>query len=533
MSIHRSPALLLALPLLGAAASAPLAEAATTRWHDVTWSVTHDDGLALTGAAFAGQKILGAMAVPYFELNGARYELTDARRIAGPTLGEADGALTVLATYRVPVRGGDVDVTVYHSVIDEDAQYRDLGEVSSRVTFRGPAGDYAFFWRIDPDLRGAAGDRVQVFTEAGNRGYWAASEQEQVIDLGGRLEFSRFKVRLNDGPDYAHQTQLRLAPPSQGTATAYVVRAKDGEWEANPVALVDRERVQTVQTGELVNQPIEGSDLALWYRAALRGSEGTLGPRMFAAELAGRSAIVEIDRMESTQWPPATITLQGKTQSVATAFATGGITINKVVNDTVFPDKNKISQAELDAVMESNISLQAEMDTPTQWYSWFGVANTLNIPGVLGIMEDIDGYSSDTDYREGGFMLYDSIVSSLPLLEEAGYPPQDLGQYMLWTLTHETGHAYNQHHEDYWITDTSCFYNDSAIMGYSYDVVNHLFWDFGPNTDYSMTNDPDDYVRPGHGVDFIASSGAYPYNTTKKHRKDHHWTYEFSMANCQ
>lgn len=534
MSMHPSRALLAALPLLGAAFLAPPAHAATSRWHDVSYTPTLNDGLALTGASFEGQRILSSMAIPYFTFNGQRYELTDDLRVAGPTAAETDGTFSVLATYRVPLPGGDLELTVYHALIDEDLQYRDLGEISSWVKFNGPTGEYAFYWRIDPDLQGQAGDRAQVYTASGARGYYAAPARERAVDLGGVLEFNRFQVRLSDGEDYAHQVQLRVSPPAEGNATVYLVRAHDGEWESNPARLVNGEPLQTVQQGELVNQPIEGSDLVMWYKATLNGAQGMTGPRMFADELTGRNSVVEIDRMQTSEYPPDTIVLQGKTQSMQSAFATGSITINKLYKDGVIPDKDRVSMGELDAIMESNISYQATQDTPTQWYSYFGMIKSLNIAGVLGIMYDVTGYSSDEAYREGAFGLYDSIVDSLPLLEQAGYPPQDLGQYLLWTTSHETGHAYNQHHEDYYIVSTSCFYNDSAIMGYSYDVENHLFWDFGPNSDYSMASEPDDYVRPGHGVDFISSDASpYPYNTTKKHRNGHHWIYELSQKNCQ
>ena len=121
------------------------------------------------------------------------------------------------------------------------------------------------------------------------------------------------------------------------------------------------------------------------------------------------------------------------------------------------------------------------------------------------------------------------------MLEASGYPPQDPEFYFLWTMTHETGHAYNQHHEDFWYNDTSCFYENSAIMGYSYDA-NTLFWDFGPNSDASMRGgDPDEYVRPGHGVDFVNMTDIfirYPYDTTITHRKGHHDTQEFSGGGC-
>lgn len=538
MSTQLTRALLLALPLVISSApdsaSAGADSAGSVRWQEVTHTQTFNDGLALTGAAFEGHSILGTLSLPFFELNGTRYELEDRYQSGAPQVKSEAGRLELSVVYRLPVTGGTAEVTLTHRLIDQDAQYRDVGTLRSTVKVRGPEGRYDFFWRIDPDLRGAGGDQVQVYQDLKGRGYWRAPESETRLALGGAGEFDRFKVRLVDGPDAVDQSRLWIENPLSGTAQVYVVRANAGEFDAQPGTLLNHQRLQTLSEDELVAQPLSGSNLVVWYQASATGSSFEVGPQLSIANISARVSVLEMDRMQSTEFPPATVQHKGKTESMQSAFATGQITMSKIYYDGTIPDKSRVNMSELDAIMEANVTYQATQDSPTQWYSWYGIAKTLDIPGVLGVMYDVTGYSGDTSYREGAFGLYDSIVDVLPQLEDAGYPPQNLGEYSLWTATHETGHAYNQHHEDFYYNDTSCFYANTAIMGYSYDAANELFWDFGPNSNTALASDPDDYVRPGHGVDFISSKpGPYPYNTTRSHKRGHTDTQQFNGGGCE
>ncbi len=529
----------LALPAAGAS------EAHTERW-DLASIRASDPGGPVVGAGFEGLEVLGGLTVPYFTLDGVRHDLSVRDQVEPPRVLREGGGLVVETAYRVPTESRPVTVRIRHRFVDHDARYSDLGVFGSEVAFEGPAGVYRFFWRVDLDLDGPEGDRVQVFAPAGRRGYWSATGGEQVVELPAGcagdaaragcpvVEFGRYLVRLIDGPDHAHQVQVRLGLPDHGRATVFVVRNRAEEATADPVELVDGEVIQRVSHGEPIPQPVAGSDLVLWYRAEQTGSRGLLGPTFHVARLSGRQAVIELDRMESTQYPPETSVLQGETISIESAFAKAGVTINRIIKDGVIPDAHNLSIAELDATMETHMTHQEEEDTPTQWYSWFGLVHSLYAPGVLGIMADYYEYSSDEAYREGAFAFYDAVVEYAYLFSLLGFPPQDPGQWLMMTVAHETGHAYNQHHEDYWIVPESCFYQDSSIMGYSFDVTNHLYWDFGPNSDASMRGgDPDEYVRPGHGVDFVADSPRpYPYNTTVAHQRGHHWTGEFSGGGC-
>lgn len=540
MSTPLTRVLVLALPLIVPSLLSGTADAASldtsgglSRWSNATYTTTYNDGLALQGVDHDGYALLNSLSLPFFEFQGTRYELTDALRVGAPLVVAGSDSQEVSAQYRIPVAGGVVELTLTHRLADADRIYDDVSELSSKVRVSGPEGDYRFYWRVDADLRGAGNDKVQVYQDLKGRGYWRAPAEETRFDLTGSGEFDRFKVRLFDGNDAIDQTRLWVGLPEQGTASVYLLRAGQGEFEAHPSTLLNHQPLQSLSTDELVPQAVAGSNQVLWYQANRRGSQFEVGPSLFAASISARTSVLEIDRMASTEFPPQTVTHKGKTESLQTAFATGQITVSKIYYDGTITDKSRVNMSELDAIMETNVSLQSTQDTPTQWFSWFGVAKTLDIPGVLGVMYDVTGYSADTAYREGAFGLYDSIVDVLPQLVDAGYPPQNLGEYLLWTVTHESGHAYNQHHEDFYYDETSCFYANTGIMGYSYDAANELFWDFAPNSDKALASDPDDYVRPGHGVDFISSKpGPYPYNTTRGHRSGHQSTNEFSGGGC-
>lgn len=533
MSTKLLRAVVLALPLMVPSLSALGMEAGEGRWESVSYTPTHNDGLALTGAWLSGQQVLGSVAMPYFELNGVRYEMQERHRQGEPVVTRSGDDQVISARYQVPVQGGEAVLDLSITLQNSDAQYADLSRVSHQVHFSGPDGSWRFYWRIDPELRGSDGDQVQVFTPARARGYWSAPAVEREVSLTGTADFDRFQLRLQDGAGASDMTRLWLEQPENGSASAFLVRANDGEWEASPGRLLDGQPLQRITPEQPVAMPQVGSDLVIWYQASISGSAGEVGPVMQAANITGRTSVVEMDRMASTAFPPATVQHQGQTESMESAFAGGGVTLSKIFYDGTLADKSRVNMSELDAIMEASVTYQSNYDTPTQWFSWQGIAKTLDIPGVLGVMYDVTGYSSDTAFREGAFALYDSIVDVLPQLEASGYGTQNVNEYLLWTVTHETGHAYNQHHEDFWYDDTSCFYAYSAIMGYSYDCAGQLFWDFGPNSNGALANDPEEYVRPGHGVDFISSRpGPYPYNTTRAHRGGHHSTDQFSGGGC-
>lgn len=76
-------------------------------------------------------------------------------------------------------------------------------------------------------------------------------------------------------------------------------------------------------------------------------------------------------------------------------------------------------------------------------------------------------------------------------------------------MTHETGHVYNQHHEDYCAPGRpgSTLYQYSSVMGYAF--MDTVRWTFSPGSIQSMCSDPEGYVRPGVECPDPVPSGSY------------------------
>lgn len=509
--------------LLATTAQATTAQANTDRWSGVQVTPTADDGLAVIGATFDGVEVLGPMAVPYFTLNGARYELQDAMRVAGPTATRGPGVYQVSATYRVPTAQGDVDVVVSHNFTDSDAQWADLGQVGSWVDFSGPEGEYTFYWRVDVDAAGAGNDRVQVFDQQRQgRTLFRTPGEEVAVDLGGTSSWlDRIQLKVMDGPSYAELTSLYLAS-TDAEARVYAVRSAPGEGEAFPQSLVNGQRLQQLVSDGNLDLPGAGEDVVLWYSSTARGHSGFLGPQFLVSAAAARAGFLEIDVMRFQQGPPATAVIDGGNQTIASAFATGSVNLSRVDDETLAYD-SRSSYAEIQTILNEGKSFSSQ-ESPTNWYVHHAVVNQLQgILGfaVLGVMHDVTGYDTNGIFREGSTSFFKPLSKNYPCDAAA---PNDCGTALLWTVAHETGHAFNLHHEDWdFATDpASDFFENSAIMGYSYDIGT-LHWSFGPdNGNLHLANHPDEYVRPGYGVDFIATVPIpYPYNTWGNHA-DHH-----------
>lgn len=502
---------------------ASTANASTNRWGDVQLTPTADDGLAVVGASFEGRQVLGPVAVPFFTVDGVRHELTDATRVAGPTSTRGEGLLQVSATYRVPTSRGDVSVTVYHAFSDADAQWADLGRFGSWVEFSGPEADYAFYWRIDPDLDGAGNDRLQVFSpdEHGAPAFRTPAT-ESTVDLRETSTWlGRVQLKMIDGPSYADLTSLFLES-SDRDARVYAVRSGAGENEALPSSLVNGQTLQQV-LGHGAGVPGAGEDMVLWYESRATGSMGFLGPQFLTA-VGSRKGFLEIDKMKRTEFPPNSANIDGGIATIPSAFATGDFNMTDVIKDAEVAFDVRSSYAELDAMLNAGKSFNAQ-ESPTNWYVYHVVAWNMAPPlgfAVLGVMFDDPGIA-DTNgkYREGSASFWNPLTKNYTC--EAA-PPNDCNTALLWTIAHETGHAFNLHHEDWEFAGdpASDFFENSAIMGYSYDIGT-LHWSFGPDNGVPHLKDhPDDYVRPGFGVPFIKDPPIpSPYNMCEGHEAGH------------
>lgn len=482
----------LALPTVMLSGSA---SASTQRWAEPSFTPTMNDGLELSGLTLKGQSVLHNASLPYFMFNGERYELTESRRAAGPFVGDADGFTQISSTYTIPVKGGTVTATIYYTMLDYASSDSDEAQLSSWVKFDGPKGDYRFFWRLDTDLGSRANNRL----DHGVGSDLTALTREARIDLDSE------SVRVVDPRSYLEQEQLYFQPNKDDRAVLYAVNFHPGEVEALPETLVNNEA--------LTGAP-KGSDMVLWYTTELRDtSHGLTGPDMYVVAATRVNATLEVDKMSSAEFIDQSATVYNETRSLKSAFATGSINVNDYRNDKQnYPDDSSTTNAELNSWMVANKTYES-VDSSTNWYSWAGVAlMSSSGSSVLGIMFDDGNTNTDGKPRQGCGIFYNAH-------HDASWPSGDTYQAeLILSVTHEQGHVYNQHHEDYCYAKnaSSTFHSNSAIMGYAFQDTSH--WTFSPGSITSMSSDDETYVRPGHGVSFTTNGS---YNMTSAHSAKH------------
>lgn len=516
--------LTLGAALLLPALLAPTAEGASTdRWSDVQFMPTADDGLAVIGASFDGRQVTGPISMPYFTLDGERFELSNDLRVSGPTLTPGQGELTATATYRVPTPRGDVELTLSYAFSDADAQWDDLGKMGSSVTYTGPEGDYAFAWRLDIDAEGAGNDRFQIYGEErqGRRQFHTPAKETSLEIAGADAWFGRIQAKVMDGHSYDTMTSVYL-DSVDSDATLFALANGHGENEANPRALLSGQRLQDVNA-DAAGTPGLGSDLVLWYEARNSGASGSVGPQFLIAAPTARQGFMEIDAMRFTQFPPANAPIGGGTATLPSAWATGGFNLTDVINDSTIGFDYKSDYGEIQGFLNDGKDYSSD-EGPNNWYVHIAIVRQLSGPlgpAILGVMHDITGYDTNGVFREGATVFYGPLTKNYSCDAVA---PNDCQSALLWTTAHEAGHAFNLHHEDWEMPSdpASDFYENSVIMGYSYDIGT-LHWDFGPDSgDVHLQSHPDEYVRPGYGVDFIATIPVpYPYNTVDGHEDGH------------
>lgn len=482
----------LALPLVCLSTQA---QAAAHRWSEPTITPTQNDGLALTGLSLRGQTMFNVISTPYFYLNGQRYELKDQYRTSAPTLAGADGFSQYATTYRVPVQGGLVNATLYYTLQDFANQDSDNAQLSAWIKFDGPQGDYRFYWRMDVDPGSRSGNLVQL----GGSENGPLVTSERAIDLGAS------PLNIIDSKSFQQQTRMSLLAQASDNARVYVTQFHGNEVEVLPETLVNSEAM----TGRK-----DGGDTVLWYETRLNNVSGGLtGPDMQAISASRVNAIVEQDKMSSAEFVSASVSVFNENRSFQGAFGAAGINVVDIKNDdSALANDTASTNAELHSLMVSSKDFESQ-DTSSQWYSWVGtVLQSSSGSGVLGIMFDDGTTNTDSKPRQGCAVFYNPHKSGT-------WPSGDT--YMaelLLTMTHESGHVYNQHHEDFCAGrfSFSTFRSNSAIMGYAFMDTSQ--WTFSGGSITTLSTEPEEYSRPGHGYAFT-TNGAY--NMTTAHEAKH------------
>lgn len=469
-------------------------EAAAFRWSQPAVTPTLNDGLELAGISLQGQTMFHSLSTPYFLFNGHRYELGEFNRSSAPRLTEGDGLSQYSADYAVPVRGGVVHATVHYTFLDYADPESDAAQISAWIQFKGPQGDYRFFWRMDVDPGSRGSNLVSLGDDADS-----LMTQERHLTLGNT------PLRVTDSLSYQQQTRLELMPVEADQARVSVIQFHGGETEALPQTLVNAEAM----TGRR-----DGGDTVVWYETQLNGvSSGMTGPDMQAIAATRVNAILEQDKMAGAEFVVSSVNVYNQERSFQGAFKAAGINVVDMKNDeSSLTNDTSSTNAELHSLMVASKDFEYQ-DSSTQWYSWVGtVQQSSSGASVLGIMFDDGSTNTDSKPRQGCAVFYNPHKNGT-------WPTGDT--YMaelLLTLTHETGHVYNQHHEDYCSGrfSGSTFRTNSAIMGYAFMDTSR--WTFSGGTITTLSSEPEEYSRPGHGYAFTTSGS---YNMTTAHEGLH------------
>jgi hypothetical protein len=219
-----------------------------------------------------------------------------------------------------------------------------------------------------------------------------------------------------------------------------------------------------------------------------------------------RKAILEIDKMEGTMFPPGErirfenpftnppITFENKTYNLKGIFSNAGIELDINSNEAQIPffGDGLFSEADLYSLM-SNYSGRSETSSHDM-YAYLVIVNgivsdrdqngnVVPLPTVLGAMWDIEG-------RKGTAVFYkNELIRNEPIA-------------FLRTSAHEIGHQFNLHHRD-----GSVSINGSqkkfSIMNQTDIIVNYGGWpdgislEFGPLESKHLSHHNIDFVSPG------------------------------------
>jgi len=472
-------------------------------WTGVSHSTSATDGLALSGGSFNGNFVIFSVQVPFFEHNGTRYELTTARRTAGPTVRlYVDGSRRIESTYVVPVVGGNATITQIYYLGNRPGDAP--GFFKPWIRYSGPAGTYNFYFRFDFDVRGSTGDRSQDFRDVAGRDYWVPQPNEYSLVSAAPFYDDNLKFRTWDetGANRLNSTVVGFAPFAADGATFYVVNYSGVEIEGPPATLVNGGVIQTVDASVPVGNPTIGSDLVHWYRATRATTSGVVGPDIEVANRNPRKCFVEIDKLSSVNFPPVNVAHNGcvPNPSMESIYAPH-ITVNVQRDQTNIVDPHPgvdFTNAELHAMMTANWNYRTFQQDVGSWYAWIGIVTTQG--GTLGIMFDWHlGGGSDPNSvgREGCAVFHDNFL---------GYAEPTRSKALLRTQTHELGHVFNLEHGDgstsgsapWTCTEGWTIMNQTGSISPFPDAIRYFF---GPAEATKLNTWHDPYIMPG-GVPF-------------------------------
>lgn len=144
-----------------------------------------------------------------------------------------------------------------------------------------------------------------------------------------------------------------------------------------------------------------------------------------------RKALLQIERLEGREYPPISVDLGGKKNTLEGIYNDAGIAIEVDKNETDIPDlkgpNSSYTRAELDGLMTQ---YRKQPSGGENMFAWLVVVtNYAEQDGILGIMFDPEGRHGTAVFQGNDMIRTDPRA-------------------YLRTSAHELGHQFNLHHED-------------------------------------------------------------------------------------
>jgi hypothetical protein len=200
-----------------------------------------------------------------------------------------------------------------------------------------------------------------------------------------------------------------------------------------------------------------------------------------------RNVILEIDKMEGTEFPPASVVdFNGKTHTLQGIYSEAGINLDIKKDQDDIPDlagpDDVYTDAELHNLMTSNRN-PLFRETENELSAYLVVVTNYDTDGVLGVM-------FDTERRLGCAVFYGhDMIRTDP-------------KAFLRTSAHELGHQFNLHHED-GRTFTDGSVTKYTIMNQTRLIQpwpNAIGFRFGDDESLHLSSHTITNVKPGGGA---------------------------------
>ncbi|HOT06192.1 MAG TPA: hypothetical protein PLI05_00345 [Methanotrichaceae archaeon] len=196
--------------------------------------------------------------------------------------------------------------------------------------------------------------------------------------------------------------------------------------------------------------------------------------------IAAKRIRLELDKLSSVNWPPASITRSGATHTLQSIYSLAGIELTPIQNEGTIADLHPgqgYTLAELDSFRSAHMNSPPASGSGI-WHMYGALVTRYTDPNVLGVM-------FDTGSRRAFAVFTQSATPN---------------EYYLRTTAHELGHALNLEHSD--SSDWPTTGNGRDIMSQTGNLASDWNYGWSASSLCHFYTHPEDRWRPNSGVSF-------------------------------